>query len=136
MHIKFTTFFLILFSCTLLTAKDGQIPEGKKVFETYCWGCHHQTAMAFGPSFSQIASQRSSEEIEAMITDPEGVSKVLGYKRNAMPALKLKPEELKAITTYILSFKNASDEDNASKKEDNKTIIKEPYPNIAAKETH
>jgi len=79
--------------------------DGKKVFETYCWGCHHQTAVAFGPSFSQIASKRSSEEIQAMITDPKSVSKVFGYKRNAMPAFTLSPEELDAITHYILSYK-------------------------------
>ena len=132
---KLTTFFLILFSCTLLTAKDGQTPEGKKVFETYCWGCHHQTAMAFGPSFTQIATQRTAEEIKAMITDPEAVSKVLGYKRNAMPALKLTPKELKAITDYILSFKDAKEHNQS--KEYNKTIIEKPYPNIAiTKETH
>jgi mono/diheme cytochrome c family protein len=81
--------------------------SGKKVFETYCWGCHHQTAMAFGPSFSEIATKRSAEEIQAMITDPAAVSKVLGYKRNAMPAFTLKPEELKAITEYIMSFKES-----------------------------
>jgi len=123
---KILTSFLFLLLFTVGTYADN----GKKVFETYCWGCHHQTAMAFGPSFATIASQRTAEEIEAMITDPEGVSKVFGYKRNAMPALKLKPEELKAITAYILSFKDVSDEEN-------KTIIEEPYPNMAAaKERH
>ena len=80
--------------------------EGKKVFETYCWGCHHQTAVAFGPPFVQIAKKRSAEEIQAMITDPESVSKVFGYKRNAMPDFKLKREDLDAITQYILSYKN------------------------------
>ncbi len=79
--------------------------DGKQVFETYCWGCHHQTAVAFGPPFTEIASKRSAEEIEAMITDPAGVSKLFGYKRNAMPPFKLTPEELKEITAYILSYK-------------------------------
>ena len=79
--------------------------DGKKVFETYCWGCHHQTAVAFGPPFSEIASKRKAEEIRAMIADPEGVSKIFGYKRNAMPAFQLKEDELQAITQYILSFK-------------------------------
>ncbi len=82
-----------------------QAASGKKVFETYCWGCHHQTAVAFGPPFSDIASKRSAEEIQAMITDPVSVSKVFGYKRNAMPKLSLTPEELNAITAYILSYK-------------------------------
>ena len=79
--------------------------NGKQVFETYCWGCHHQTAVAFGPSFSQIASKRSTQEIEAMITDPATISTILGYKRNAMPAFQLTSQELEAITAYILSFK-------------------------------
>jgi len=131
------TFIIIMSLCSAsLQAIEAEKSYGKKVFETYCWGCHHQTAMAFGPSFTTIASKRTAQEIEAMITDPEGVSKVFGYKRNAMPTLKLKAEELKAITAYILSFKDVTGENNASKKEHNKTIIEEPYPNIAAKETH
>ncbi len=81
------------------------LADGKKVFETYCWGCHHQSAVAFGPPFSQIASKRSAAEIRAMIADPEGVSKIFGYKRNAMPAFKLNEQELKDISAYILSFK-------------------------------
>ena len=82
-----------------------QAAEGKKVFETYCWGCHHQTAVAFGPPFTEIAAKRSAEEIQAMITDPDAVSKVFGYRRNAMPPFKLNKEELEAITQYILSYK-------------------------------
>lgn len=90
----------ILISLTTLQAQSG-----KKVFETYCWGCHHQRAEAFGPSFTQIASQRSVDEIRGMITDPVSVSKVFGYKRNAMPAFNLTKEEMDAITSYIISFK-------------------------------
>ena len=97
----------VLFFVTLLLNSPLFADSGKKVFETYCWGCHHQTAVAFGPPFSEIASKRSAEEIQAMITDPVSVSKVLGYKRNAMPAFTLKPEELKAITDYIMSFKES-----------------------------
>ena len=109
--------------------------SGKKVFESYCWGCHHQTATAFGPSFANIASKRSAEEIKAMITDPESVSKIFGYKRNAMPKLNLKADELNAITEYILSYKEInSKNDNNESKEQNKTIIKNPYPTIAISE--
>ena len=96
----FTAFFIIISLMSVLEAQSG-----KKVFETYCWGCHHQTAVAFGPPFSEIASKRTAEEIQGMIADPASVSKLFGYKRNAMPAFTLKPEELKAITAYILSFK-------------------------------
>jgi mono/diheme cytochrome c family protein len=126
-----TLFFTMIFINSFASAESG-----KKVFETYCWGCHHQTAVAFGPSFSDIASKRTAEEIQGMITDPASVSKLFGYKRNAMPAFKLTPEELKAITTYILSFKSTDTNETNSTEENNKTIIKEPYPNIAAnKET-
>ena len=121
------TFFIIL---TMISSMHAQ--SGKKVFETYCWGCHHQTAVAFGPSFSDIASKRTAEEIQGMITDPVSVSKLFGYKRNAMPAFKLTPEELKAITAYILSFKSTDTNETNSSKENNRSIVKEPYPNIAA----
>ncbi len=121
MRIILSTFFLLFaVSSTLFadTAKDLINKEltGKKVFETYCWGCHHQTAVAFGPSFAQMASERSADEIRAMITDPAAVSKVLGYKRNAMPAFTLSEEELKLITAYVLSYK----ENNTSKIKESK----------------
>ena len=119
-----TTFLTLLVLVSLSEASDG-----KKVFETYCWGCHHQTAVAFGPPFSEIASKRTAEEIHAMITDPASVSKVLGYKRNAMPAFTLNPQELKAITDYILSFKDKKETND--NKELNGTKVKEAYPNMA-----
>ena len=96
------TFVLIL---SFVRAEAPIEETGKRVFETYCWGCHHQTAEAFGPSFTEIASHRTREEITAMITDPKAVSKVLGYRRNAMPAFQLTPKELRLISSYILSFK-------------------------------
>ncbi|DAB40505.1 MAG TPA: cytochrome C [Sulfurovum sp. UBA12169] len=97
--------FLVVFLSVLCAGSTLYAEEGKRVFETYCWGCHHQTAVAFGPSFAQIASKRSAEEIRGMIVDPASVSKAFGYKRNAMPAFKLTEEELQAITDYILSYK-------------------------------
>jgi len=121
----------ILFFVTILLNSLLYAESGKNVFETYCWGCHHQTAVAFGPPFSEIASKRTVEEIQAMITDPASVSKVLGYKRNAMPAFTLKNEELKAITAYILSFKDSDPSDVNESKELNGTKVKEAYPNIA-----
>jgi len=78
---------------------------GQEVFKTYCWGCHHQTAEAFGPSFEEIASKRNGSEIKAMISDPKAVSKVFGYKRNAMPSFQLSDDNLTSITNYILSYK-------------------------------
>jgi len=79
--------------------------DGKKVFQTYCWGCHHQTAMAFGPPFSQIAAKRTKEEIMTYIVSPKSMYKQFGYKRSVMTQLHLSPEELDAISDYILSYK-------------------------------
>ncbi len=102
--------FSVLLTIPLLLCCDKNKKEdlvaGKKVFETYCWGCHHQSAVAFGPSFSEIASKRSAPEIQSMIVDPKNVSKVFGYKRSVMPAFELNPQELDSITNYILSYKS------------------------------
>jgi len=126
---------IFFFSIMYLFNASASAKSGKKVFETYCWGCHHQTAVAFGPHFEEIASKRNADEIKAMITDPKSVSKVFGYKRNAMPAFSLSDENLSAITQYILSFKsdsNSSNEGNETQ-EINKTIVEKPYPNFARK---
>jgi mono/diheme cytochrome c family protein len=96
--------FFLLASLSLTASAQS----GKHVFETYCWGCHHQTAVAFGPPFAEIASKRDAATIRAMITDPDAVSKTLGYRRNAMPAFKLKEDEIQAITAYILSYRETN----------------------------
>lgn len=79
--------------------------DGKKVFETYCWGCHHQTAMAFGPPFSTIASKRTKAEIKAYIASPQSMYKKFGYKRTVMTQFHLTSKELNLISDYILSYK-------------------------------
>ncbi len=98
--IKFLSVAILLITTYSLNASSG-----KKVFETYCWGCHHQTAVAFGPPFEEIASKRNRDEIRAMISDPALVSQSFGYRRNAMPPFQLSEENLTAITNYILSYK-------------------------------
>lgn len=95
---------ILYFLLFLVSLCFGQV-DGKVVFEKYCWGCHHQTSEAFGPSFEQIANTRNEAQIMAQIYDPASSYKALGYKRTAMPAFDLKSDELKAITSYILSFK-------------------------------
>jgi len=93
---------LALCATTILIAAQA---DGKKIFETYCWGCHHQSAMAFGPPFSQIAKKRSKAEIMAYIASPKSMYKQFGYKRSVMTQLHLSAKELDAISDYILSFK-------------------------------
>jgi len=105
----------VLFLTLIALSSSAWAVSGKKVFETYCWGCHHQTAVAFGPPFAEIASKRDAATIRAMITDPASVSKTLGYRRNAMPKFQLKEDEMQAITQYILSFKSDSNVSKAAK---------------------
>ncbi len=81
--------------------------EGERLFKTYCWGCHHQTATAFGPSFRTIANHRDKATMMAMMTDPEATSKVLGYRRNSMPAFNdLNASQKEALADYIMQFKD------------------------------
>lgn len=79
--------------------------DGKAVFEKYCWGCHHQTSQAFGPSFKEIASKRTLDEIKAYIVAPEGMYEAFGYKRTVMTKLELSEDERNAVAKYVLSYK-------------------------------
>ncbi len=74
---------------------------GEEVFMAKCWGCHHQTREAFGPSFRWIANHRSREEIVSQMLSPEETSKLLGYKRNAMPKINLSREEIEALLSLM-----------------------------------
>ena len=95
----------VLFVLLLVPFAFGEKLDGYKVFTTYCWGCHHQSAMAFGPPFNEIAAKRTKGEIMAYISSPKTMYKSFGYKRTVMTQLHLSPEELDAISDYILSYK-------------------------------
>lgn len=96
--------FLILLSLLVSSVFSSEL-DGKKVFEKYCWGCHHQTAVAFGPPFSEIASKRTKAEIEAYIISPKSMYKAFGYKRTVMTQFNLSEKERSLVSKYILSFK-------------------------------
>jgi mono/diheme cytochrome c family protein len=87
------------------TALLAEPTTGKQVFETYCWGCHHQTAVAFGPPFSEIAAKRTKQEIEAYVISPKSMYKAFGYRRTVMTQFHLSDKELDLIADYILTFK-------------------------------
>ncbi len=91
-------------------ASQENLNTGEKVFKAYCWGCHHQTSVAFGPSFEQIANQRTVGEIQGHIIAPQAMYKQLGHKRSVMPPFgdKLSQKELNLITDFILSFKGSN----------------------------
>ncbi|SFV56992.1 cytochrome d1 heme region [hydrothermal vent metagenome] len=98
---------VIFFFIAVSTLFGAHQKEGEKLFKEYCWGCHHQTAEAFGPSFRTIANKRTRAEIMAQIADPQGTYKDLGYKRNSMPSFgDLSASELQALTDYIITFKD------------------------------
>jgi mono/diheme cytochrome c family protein len=98
---------LILFSLLCTQTVFAKKLDGEKLFKEYCWGCHHQIAQAFGPSFRSIANSRDRAQIIAQIADPKGTYKSLGYKRNSMPAFDdLNSSELEALADYIYKFKD------------------------------
>jgi len=98
---KRTVLLSLMFSAIL----QAEPTTGKEVFETYCWGCHHQTAVAFGPPFSEIAAKRTKQEIEAYVISPKSMYKAFGYRRTVMTQFHLSDKELDLIADYILTFK-------------------------------
>ncbi len=79
---------------------------GYEVFMNKCWGCHHQREEAFGPPFRWIAKNRTEAQIVSQMLNPEETSKLLGYRRNAMPRIPLTPEEVEALIAYIKELGN------------------------------
>ncbi|MEA2019124.1 MAG: c-type cytochrome [Campylobacterota bacterium] len=104
--------FVILLSLSVNanSTESKSLTTGEKVFRAYCWGCHHQTSEAFGPSFQEIANKRDVSEIQGHIVSPKSTYKQLGHKRSVMPAFgeKLSQKELELITNFILSYKGNS----------------------------
>jgi mono/diheme cytochrome c family protein len=80
--------------------------NGETLFKEYCWGCHHQTSLAFGPSFEEIASKRDALEIQAYILSPKSMYEAFGYERSVMPSFQevLSEDEIEALAEFILSF--------------------------------
>ena len=102
---------LMMVLSTLLNAsatKSKQLTTGEQVFRAYCWGCHHQTAQAFGPSFKQIANTRTKTQMMTHIASPKSDYKSLGYKRSVMPSFgtTLSKKELDLIIGFINSCKD------------------------------
>ena len=95
----------------LFNISNASQVDGEKIFKQYCWGCHHETSVAFGPSFEQIANQRTVAEIQGHIIAPKSKYRQLGHKRSVMPSFQdnLSQEELDAITDFILSYKSKKD---------------------------
>jgi len=100
-------FFFLFFSLLFNQFAYANKLDGEKLFKEYCWGCHHQTAQAFGPSFKSIANKRNRGEIISQIANPNGTYKTLGYTRNSMPSFDdLNADELEALADYIYKFKD------------------------------
>ncbi len=79
---------------------------GYQVFMEKCWGCHHTTEQAFGPPLKWSVRNRDVSLVMAQILDPQNTYRLLGYSRNAMPKIKLKEEELKALISFMEALKD------------------------------
>ena len=99
-------FILTLIFTNSICAKS--LNSGEEVFRKYCWGCHHETSMAFGPSFSQIAKTRTKTQMLTHISAPKSDFKELGYKRTVMPSFGtiLTSKEMDLIIKFIIEQKD------------------------------
>ncbi len=73
------------------TGKGLKALLGFEVFMRKCWGCHHPTRQAFGPSFRWIAESRSRDLIVARMINPV----------RPMPKIDLSPEEVEALISFM-----------------------------------
>ncbi len=80
---------------------------GREVFMAKCWGCHHQTRTAFGPSLRWIALHRTKDLIISQILNPEETSKRIGYSRSVMPRIDMTPYEVEGILAFMEGLKDA-----------------------------
>ena len=108
MNLLFKTTVMLNFISIFVFSQEV---NGEKVFKDYCWGCHHQTSIAFGPSFQEIADKRSIGEIQGHIISPKSMYEQLGHKRSVMPSFQnvLSQEQLDAVTNFIISYKSKKD---------------------------
>ena len=74
---------------------------GQSVFMHRCWGCHHETEMAFGPSLAHISSRRTDGEIRAWLANPELMARHRGKSDAGMPEIRLNPTETDVLLRYI-----------------------------------
>jgi len=51
---------------------------GREIFMAKCWGCHHQTKTAFGPSLRWIALHRTKDAVISQILNPPDTARRLG----------------------------------------------------------
>ena len=106
--IKSVLFVIILLNIANANSVENKpLNTGVQVFKEYCWGCHHETSVAFGPSFEYIANKRTRGEIQGHIVSPKSTYKQLGHKRSVMPAFGdvISQTELDLITDFIYTFK-------------------------------
>ncbi|MBM4064507.1 MAG: cytochrome C [Planctomycetes bacterium] len=82
---------------------------GGEVFRQKCWGCHHPTHEAFGPSFRRIYESRDENIIRAHISHPHATYSALGYARTSMPEIEIGAEEMEFLLSFIKESANAKD---------------------------
>jgi len=92
--------------CAMLMAACGSgrsqpvsdVPTGREVFLTQCYGCHTLGAAGtpIAPDLSRVGARLSRDEIERRLRDPRT------HKPTArMPKLDLTAAEIRALATYL-----------------------------------
>jgi len=76
--------------------------NGEKVYLQNCANCHSiNMSGGMGPDLNIVSYKRKKEDIKKYIQDPVAMYVKFGYSSNAMPTLRLKGDELEAVTEFI-----------------------------------
>jgi len=90
-------------SCSSQTSTNSptadSIEKGRAIFDRHrCIVCHR--AGGVGTPLAGIAERMTREEVRTWIADPKKIK-----PKTAMPKFPLKPEELEAVTDYVMTLK-------------------------------
>ena len=99
---------MIFITMTSVNAKTNikeSLKSGKNVYLIHCANCHSiNMSGSFGKDFNLVSYERTKDEIEAYIVQPNILYKTFGYSSNAMPSLPLTGQEIADVTEYIDSL--------------------------------
>jgi mono/diheme cytochrome c family protein len=80
------------------TRATSDVPAGREIFLTQCYGCHTLGAAGtpIAPDLSRVGARLSREEIERRLRDPRT------HEPTArMPKLDLSEAQIQALATYL-----------------------------------
>jgi len=97
---------LILLILSALTL-SADIDNGKDVYAQNCVFCHSvNMGTGMGPDFNMVSYTRKKDEIVKYISSPSTMYRKFGYSSNAMPELRIPPQDIDDVAEYIDSLQS------------------------------